>query len=428
MSASRPTNSTAADFQQVIGFLRILLVVFILLGSSWFGGVVFQGLDPRDVARNFLESRPTLKVIPFPEFYVTALHPASLRYLIAPLGAMFAIFLGAAFFVKDIYALPRLREAIRYVISSMAGLLYPRITIDGGEVQVTKGKPNPLDAIGGPGWCVIQPGNVVMFRKLRAPSNITLGETYFLEPFERIGQIANLDDQHDDRDGVTALTRDGIKITIKDIHFRYRIFPEIKKGQPIRRSSSDPYPFDEQALWKMTYNLVVEENGLETWRRAVGRVITGGITDFINFHDVDYLTAPRENRQDPRREIRHNLFFGGTRIGLRNLGAELLWVDIGHFSIDDVVVDETRQNYWAADWLGNARVTRELGFAKRQIYQDLGRAEAQAEMIVAISDSLRLASNSLDPAGNLRKILLVRTAQLLDAFQIESRNALEDNK
>jgi hypothetical protein len=143
---------------------------------------------------------------------------------------------------------------------------------------------------------------------------------------------------------------------------------------------------------------------------------------------LDYLTAPRENQQDPRVEIRNSLLFGRTRGSLRELGAELLWVDIGHFAIDDEIVDETRQNLWAADWLGDAHVTRELGLAKRQAYQELGRAEAQAEIIVAISDALNIASNSIDPATNMRKILLVRAAQLMDAYHIESRKALEEKK
>jgi hypothetical protein len=213
---------------------------------------------------------------------------------------------------------------------------------------------------------------------------------------------------------VTALTRDGIKITIKDLHFRYRIFPEIRGGRPIRRSLDDPYPFDEKALWNMAYNLVVEDNGLESWRRAVGRVITGGITDFINFHDVDYITAPREHAQDPRLELRNRLFYGPTRMGLRSNGAELLWVDIGHFEIDDEQVDQIRADRWAAEWLGKAGVEIAEGKTWRQLMMDRGRAEGQAEMIAAISDSLRRVDLGNDPAANLRRIILVRTAQIMD--------------
>jgi hypothetical protein len=45
-------------------------------------------------------------------------------------------------------------------------------------------------------------------------------------------------------------------------------------------------------------------------------------------------------------------------------------------------------------------------------------------LIVAIADALKLASNTNDPAANMRKILLVRTAQLLDAYNTEARRAL----
>jgi hypothetical protein len=428
MSLHRPTNAAAADLHGIISLLRLILAFFTITSFMWFGGVVFAGLNFQDVARNFLEQHPTLKIIPFPQFYAVLLRTESWRYCIAPLAAMVTIFFGAAFFVKDVFVLTRLRDAFHYIISSMFALFFVRVTVAAGLARYVKGKPNLLNDVGGPGWCTIQPGNVVMFRRLRAPSNITLGETYFLEPFEKIGQIANLDDQHDDRTDISAITRDGIRITIKDIHFRYRIFPEIIHGQPIRRSPSDPYPFANAALSRMTYNLVVEENGPESWRRAVGRAIIGGITNYVNEHMLDYLTAPRENQQDPRVEIRNSLLFGRTRGSLRELGAELLWVDIGHFAIDDEIVDETRQNLWAADWLGDAHVTRELGLAKRQAYQELGRAEAQAEIIVAISDALNIASNSIDPATNMRKILLVRAAQLMDAYHIESRKALEEKK
>jgi hypothetical protein len=428
MSTPRPTNAAAANRHSLISIGRIILGALLLMVIAWFGGVLFEGLDPQDLALNFITRHPTLKIIPLPQFYTVLLNKASWRYMIAPLGGMFAVFLGAAYYVKDIYALDRLREAVNFIISSMFALSYPSIGVAAGSVQIAKGKTNLIDTIGGPGYCSIQPGNVVLFRNLRRPSNITLSQSYFMEPFEKIGHVADLQDQHDDRTGITALTRDGIKVTITDVHFRYRIFPAVKNEHPIRRSPSEPYPFDEQALWRMAYNLVVEETGLETWRKAVGRVIVGGITDFINDHDIDYLTAPRENRQDPRREIRHRLFFGGPRMGLRNLGADLLWVDIGHFSIDEDKVDEIRQDYWAADWLGEARITRELGLAKRQAYQDLGRAEAQAELIVAIADSLKLTNNSIDPASNMRKILIIRTAQLLDAFDNEANKSLEFKK
>jgi hypothetical protein len=417
MSKARPNNSTALNIQGLYGIGRIVLCILMLMGIAWFGAVVFRKVDYETAGQFLLDRSFIFRYIPYRQFWATALSLQALPFYLAPLGALFAVFLGAAYYVKDIFALPNLSDALHYILSSMTAFKYPTMVIEAGEKQVVKGKTNLLDAIGGPGLVTIQPGNVVMFRRLREPSNITLRETYFLEPFETIGQIANLDDQHDDRDGVTALTRDGIKITIKDIHFRYRIFPEIRHGRPIRRTLDDPYPFDEKALWNMAYNLVVDEYGLESWRKAVGRVITGGITDFLNFHEVDYVTAPRENQQDPRRELRNNLFFGPTRFGLRNNGAELIWADIGHFSIDNDMVDTVRTDLWAAEWLGRAQVIKALSAEKRMILQDQGQAEAQAELIASIAEALRTVDPTRDPAVNLRRILLVRTAQILDTMK-----------
>jgi hypothetical protein len=427
MSKPRPTNASSADWHGLISLSRIFFVIISVLGLAWIGGVLFGGLDYVDLARKFLDQHPTFKIFPFPEFYTVVFNPKSWRYLIAPLGALFATFLGAAYYIKDIYALVRLRDAVHYIVTSMFALLYPKINVESGTAQIIKGKTNLLDAIGGPGFCTIQPGNVVLFRKLRGPSNITLSAAYFLDPFERIDHIANLDDQHGSKSGIGAITSDGIKITLKDVHFRYRIFPEIMNTQPIRRSPTDPYPFDDKALWSMAYNLVVDDRGLETWRDAVARVIVGGIADFISENSVDFLTAPRGKNQDPRSEIRNRLFYGGPRYGLRTLGAELLWVDIGHFSIDEDAIDEIRQNLWAASWLGDARVTRASGLGQLAAYKELGRAEAQARMIAAIADAIRTEDPEHE-AESLRRIILVKTAEILETQLDESKRILGEHK
>lgn len=421
MSSMRATQTDIASSQQVYGRLRIIGTVILVLALVFWGTFRFESWDLTLASESLVHDpiRTILSVL---------LNSASLRYYITPIAAIIGIFLWAASYVRDIYALPQLRLGLKYVVSSVTGTGYPGLTIDGGEKKIKKGEINLLDAIGGPGYVAIHPGNAVLFRKLRRPSNITLRETYFLEPFEAIWQIASLDEQQGDRDGVRALTRDGIQVTIKDIHFRYRLYPEQESGRPKRRTLQDPYPFDENALWNMAYNLSVDEDGLEAWKTAVARAIVGGITDYINSHDIDNLTAPREAGQDPRRELRHSLFHGPTRFGLRNLGAELIYVDVGHFAIDERLVDEQRTETWAAEWLGNAQVVRAYGEAKRSVYQELGRAEAQAELLIGISEALQNTDLGNDPAGNLRKILLVRTNQIIEAIAESSKKELEAGK
>jgi hypothetical protein len=418
VSHLRATQTDIASRQQIYGWLRILGAGFLALAMAFWGAFRFESWDLSLASESLMKD-------PLGMILAVLLSPASMRYYVAPLAATVGVFLWAGAYIRDIYALPQLRLGLKYVISSMTALNYPTMVIDGGTKKIPKGEINLLDVIGGPGYVHIHPGNAVLFRKLRQPSNITLRETYFMAPFETIGQIASLEEQQGSRDGVKALTRDGIRVTVGDIHYRYRLFPELEGGKPKRRTLQDPYPFDEKALWNMAYNLAVDEKGLEAWKTAVSRAIVGGITDYINAHDIDALTAPREAGQDPRRELRYSLFHGPTRTALRNLGAELIYVDVGHFAIDSELVDEQRTETWAADWLGNAQVVKAYGEAKRLVYQELGRAEAQAELIMAIANALENADmNGNNAVESVRTVLLTHTSQLLETLAESSKREL----
>ncbi len=301
--------------------------------------------------------------------------------------------------------------------------------IDRGTKQVYKGDVNLIDKIGGPGFVVIEPGNAAMFRKLRGPSEASVSETYFLAPFEKLASAVNLDEQQGIKETMTALTRDGIKVTLSDIHFRYRVKQqEEKDGEPMRRSIVNPYPFSEAAIRDMTFNLQVQKNGLETWQEAIDRSITGAIADFVASRTIDYLTAPRTNDFNPRLELRNQLFLADMKRRLAGLGAELLWVDVGHIEIEDESVDDLRTNLWSADWAGDAAEVRAYGDAIRQAYQELGRAEAQADLIMSISGALSEAKLSNDLPENIRRLLIARTAQLLNAMTDSAKTAKEDGE
>jgi hypothetical protein len=170
------------------------------------------------------------------------------------------------------------------------------------------------------------------------------------------------------------MTRDGIQVMLRDVHFRYRITQEEHNGVPVRRTIDDPYPLERKALSRMVFNLSVDINGLDRWTVAVERLVIGEIADFIASHNIDYLTAPRSDRVNSRLELRSNMFFRVIQRFLKNVGAELLWIDVGHIDIVEPAIDTQRTNLWAADWVGDANVSRAYGDAKRLAYQELGRA------------------------------------------------------
>jgi len=167
----------------------------------------------------------------------------------------------------------------------------------------------------------------------------------------------------------------------------------------------------------MAYNLSVTKDGLESWHAAVRKSVTGVISDYINSHYLDELTAPMNEDRSPRDVIRADFDLPDRKARLKNLGAELLWIDIGHIEIVQEAVDERRVGYWAAEWLGDANAKRAFSDARRQAYTELGRAEAQAEVIISIAHALENVQMNNDPRENLRTIFLQRVASTLDALR-----------
>lgn len=410
-------------WELIPALLRLFLAFLGPIVVAFIGILLFEPVRPWDQAIMLHQEFPyailpiwlDFLLVPFTKW-------ENFRYLIPPAGTIIFIILAGARYVQDIYDLKFYKSSFHYLISSMFGLFYPRLRIEGGKKQISEGEENTIDAIGGPGWAAIQPGNSVVFRNLRGPSRASISRPYFMKPFERITYIASLDDQHGHVDTVPTITQDGIQVVIRDIHFRFRILPEDKSGHHVFRSPDRPYPFDEKALKDMVYNLTVDENDLDQWQTAVKRVVVGSITDYINSHNIDFLTAPRQKDQAPRVDLRSEAFTPNIHKQLSKYGAELIWIDVGHIDIKDDAVDQQRLDYWSSGKVGNANVIRAYGDAMRLKYQELGRAQCQAELIMSITDSLQDVSLGKDPVQNSRKILMARTAEILDAINRQKQN------
>jgi hypothetical protein len=416
-----------SDWQVLFGLLRLFLLVSMPLAIGFFGAARYDGINPGFRTDQIVNFFPLLTLIrPLIWLFVAILE--SVRFWFIPVGTIAGVFLAAAMFVKDIYDLKHTRHALTYVVASMFGTDYPALIIDKGKLQVRKHEENLLVKVGGPGRVLIEPGNAVIFRSLRGPTDVSLTSAYFLPPFDTIAQVISLEEQQADKDEVKAMTRDGIKVVISDIHFRYRIRHVLgKNGKPASPTLENPYPILDEAIENMAFNLSVESTGIDRWNTAVERVVVGAITDFVAANYIDFLTTPREGNRNPRVEIRNELFFRGIQPALANLGAELLWADVGHVDVEDPSVDDSHTHLWAADWVDDANAIRAFGEAKRAAYLELGRAEAQAEMIMSITDVV--AKVAQDSGGNIdiRKILLMRTTQVLDAMTEKEKGKENEN-
>jgi hypothetical protein len=400
--------------------VRLALLVLSIPVIALLGITIFESAHPFAIVDNLQQNNILLQLLP--SWFVVLLVPLTewqyVRYVLAPLGAFLLAFLAGALFVQDVYALETFSSASRYIFSSMFGLFYPSLKIDGGDKSVSVGKINTLIKVGGPGYLFIRPGNAVILQNQVPPPSIRFSGRYFLRPFEMIGASVDLNEQEGYRDEVWAVTLDGIQLHLRDVRFRYRLLLNHVSGDIQGRSTNDPYPISQDAIFDSIFNL----SAGDTWKTAVQRLVIGEITDFISGHTIDYLTAPRKVGWNPRFEMRKQLFMPGLQQRLNRIGTELLWVDVGQFDIIELTdnkhenVDGTRLEYWASHWAATIKRIHALADAKRMAYQERGRVEAQAAFLQSITDAFRGIKLSEDPAENLRRILLVRTAEILEGM------------
>jgi hypothetical protein len=398
------------------GNIRLLTVIVTVILFMLMGCFAFEMGYLTTVVDSWRSYSPILSIVPEPLLYIPAcfLTLRGLRYLIAPLTALvFVIILGARY-VRDIYELPDLKFAVRYLLALLFSFRYPHLTIADGRKVLKPGQLNLLDGIGGPGSIRIMPGNVVIFEKLKGPSNVRAAGGHFIPRMETIKEIASLDDQHGYIEAIPSTTKDGIEVLVQDVHFSYRLRTGRQSGDYTERTPIDPYPFSVQAVRNMAYNRTVRDGELVSWNESITGVVSGVIANYINRHQVDHLTAPPIRDQNPRNEIDLLLQSKGTREQLRYLGADLLWCDIGHFAIPEEV-NAQRVNTWQAKWKGEAAVVRADSEARRISLQEQGRAEAQAELLMSIVRLLEDMKLSGD-IKNVRRLFLARTAQILEAM------------
>ncbi len=401
-----PDEQTAVR-EQTHAFARLSLII-ITIGLFCLIGAQFVEGGPGFV-QGFRETNPPVYWL----LYVLNL----LRYAIVPLVTIYFVLSSAARFVQEIYGLSSPQEGFRFVTAAMFGSPFLSIRVRKGKVEGGEWELKQMEAIGGPGSVVIAADSVALFQRTRTPSNTATNRGYFLAPFERIDINLSLEDQEGTREEVRTVTRDGIQVRLTDVRFRYRILHSEEDGAVHVRSLQRPYSYADEALRSIAYGTPVNKDGEGAWQNSVAFMLTGAIIGFINERPVDYLTAPKISGQAPRREINERLFTQVQR-RLKGAGAQLLWIDVGHIDIITDEVDQDRVARWAVHWAGDAASRRAYAQATLNAYKELGKAEAQAEMIMGITHALKNVDLSSSSRAQFSTLLLMRATQILEEIKV----------
>jgi hypothetical protein len=413
--------------------IRLAFGLISLFLFTYLGHYAFLSISLDQVVQTWIDRQALLKLVPGFILKFMALFVWDFRFLWVSLAALIAAIIIGARYLQEIFQTSRLSNTILYLAGSLFGLSGSSLTIDKGMMQVDKDETNLIRDIGGPGSVTIQPGNVALFEHIDRPSKIRAEGVHHLSRFETIRrfqsdyelegrEIPTLDDRAGFVEFVTANTKDGITIIVEDIQYRYRLRLGRQYGDFVSRDPETPNPFSIQAVKNMAYNRNVRirnpetgETELTPWHLMVNVAVESAITDYIRQHQFDDVVVPKFPN-DPRQVITDKIFSLGVRSRLRSYGAELLWWDIGHFKVADPVVADQLVDHWGTIWRGEAAFRLARGEAERIKNLEIGRAEAQAEMLIKTMEAFQDMEIGQLGAGNIRNILLARMAQLLDGM------------
>jgi len=336
------------------------------------------------------------------------------------LGLSSAFVAGVAY-LKDIYDLDSHSMPFHHLVSSFLGLGAPNLSV-ANRFKDASGK-EMVEKIGGPAHLNIAPGHAVLTETLVAPANIFGPGKQFISRRERVQEFIELHEQEGKVGDVTAITRDGIEVTVQNIRFLYRLWDRQWESETTRPTRSvNPYPFSKEAIFDFVYRRTVSVDDMEnqrpfSWRDAVKGRLQGIIRDYIGDHKLDDVIASREHREQehPRVVIRRKAYDPDFKKGMRSMGTVLRWWDPGEFKSMKNIEDQFLSN-WSVDIENHIHLNEVHGTAQKEAYEELGRAEAEAELLMSIINSLEGIKLASDKPHTLQNLILMRTAQVIRAL------------
>jgi len=171
--------------------------------------------------------------------------------LYAPFWLMHRI---AAIYLADIFEKDE-EVARHFIIQAAFATDYRTIRIREGKI-VEEDQNSPLVQIGGPGYVIVELDSAALFERPDGSPHVippTVGKWQnrkVIEGFERLRQATDLRDINGSQE-VIGRSRDGIPVLAKDIQYSYSIY----RGENPVKTLQTPYPFVEQALENLAYNI-----------------------------------------------------------------------------------------------------------------------------------------------------------------------------
>jgi hypothetical protein len=334
----------------------------------------------------------------------------SLQAGLPVIAALVAVPLLGARLLFQLYDVEDLKEAHDFLNRLTFGRLGLRPMVLAEEGKLAFGEDTVAARVGGPASLIVYNDTAAVTEQGGRLKRVLGPGVHTLEPYEKIWETVDLRPQRRVRQ-VSALTKEGIPISCNvDICFRIADLPP---GTGAKRESSGrqgrmPYAYSEDAVLRAVTSKWIcgpgDENVALNWDARVMSMAEDALRDILATYRLDWLVkAPQPEQLHPRDEIRRWLKAELDET-VTTAGVQLMEIEPGQIQVkaperedaqtEDVserlleIVSQRWIEAWNADWSARALTSRAEGEAEL-LRIDAARIQAQAEMVIALTESLQ---------------------------------------
>jgi len=215
----------------------------------------------------------------------------------------------------------------------------------------------------------------------------------FTERFERPCSPIDLRPQSRTKT-VRALTRDGIPVRV-GLTVVFQIDRRRARGNWL-------YPFDQEAVFAAVHAQGVspgEEGEPEElgWEQIVVDPAVALLQDAIAQRLLDRLLEGEEDGQRPPREVLRDIVRGELAQTARPYGIQVMGIGLSNIEVEDEEVLKQRAESWGAGWARRRLEKEAQGEAEAIRLIEEARADAQRQMIVAITEAFQQLADAGTP-------------------------------
>jgi regulator of protease activity HflC (stomatin/prohibitin superfamily) len=366
----------------------------------------------------------------------------SIIYHLLPalLGVAFVLW-RANDFLNRVYNLPSPTSSLWHVIAIMFDFASVGLYVHQGKLD-TNESDAAAQTIGGPAWLTVGEGNAVLLERGAGFSRVVGTGYHLLCPHERVRSVIDLRTLYR-KDFQKVLTKDGIPVKMEvDLTFRVteKDLPDDPPPAPplplsplnrLRRrlhlrvrhdllETSRPHRFSRETVRRLTYETTVfSPDQPPDWTASFYNVRSGDITDQIANRRLDEISSPEDAQIHPRAEVARKGLEDARDAAARVApGIEILDMTLGVIEPQDDFKHITTQmiSNWKIEWERRAKILEAKAEAKRTQLLEEARAEAQANMIQALTEGYRIAIGDNQDPQVAKDVIALRFIDTLETL------------